>query len=142
MMEILEFSCPYGHMSRGRDTLAAVYEAKKSKYTELATAIRERTQRPVNVTAVIVSSMGAVHPQTLKDLRAILQCGSRDLQMLGRRMSDAAIAGSLEIWRKMAQRMERGHPEEPGEQDLIERERREAIESEIAEEEQRAEEER
>jgi hypothetical protein len=51
----------------------------------------------VNVTAIIVSSIRAIYSHSLKDLWIILHCDSRATQKLGRRMSDAAIIGSLKI---------------------------------------------
>jgi hypothetical protein len=130
VIEILEFSCPYDYMSHGRDTLASIYEQKKNKYSELADALGRLKQQPVNVTAVIVSSMGAVYPQSLKDLRSILQCSSKEIQKLGRQMSDAAITGSLQIWRRMCREMDPRDTGEGAEQELIEHERREVIETE------------
>jgi hypothetical protein len=96
-MEILELSCPYGHISHGQDTLRAVYDRKMAKYRELQDEIRSRTRQPVNLTPIIVSSMGAVYGPSLKALKTILGCNDRELQTLGRRMSDAAITGSLKI---------------------------------------------
>jgi hypothetical protein len=129
-MEILEFSCRYGHVSRERHTLAAVYEQEKVKYSDLASALRELRQQPMNVTVLIVSSMGAVCSQSLKELQKVLGCGSREMQKLGRRMSDAGITGSFKIWRKCAQKTERGPIGEGEEEAPVEQERREAIEAE------------
>jgi hypothetical protein len=106
VMEILEFSCPFGDVSHERDTLATVHGQQKAKYSDLASAVKELRQQPVNVTAIIVSSMGAGYSQSLKELRKILGCSRREMQKLGRRMSDADITGSFKIWRKCAQRME------------------------------------
>jgi hypothetical protein len=36
IIEILEFSCPYGGISHDRNTLEMTYEKKKAKYEELA----------------------------------------------------------------------------------------------------------
>jgi hypothetical protein len=129
VMEILKFSCPYGYVSHERDTLATVCEQKKAKYSDLASALRKLRQQPVNVTAIIVSSMGAVSSQLLKELRKILGYSSREMQKLGKRMSDAAITGSFKIWRKCAQRTERGPIGEGEEGVIIEQERREAMEA-------------
>jgi hypothetical protein len=129
-VEILELSCPYGCVSRQRDALATVSERKKAKYSDLANALRELRQQPVNVTVIRVSSMGAVYSQSLKELRKILGCRSREMQKLGRRMSDAAITGSFKIWRKCAQRTEREAIGEGEEEGIIEQERREAMEAE------------
>jgi hypothetical protein len=38
--EIVEFSCPYGHISHGRDTLETISERKIAKYQELAKEVR------------------------------------------------------------------------------------------------------
>jgi hypothetical protein len=105
-MEILKFSCPYGYVSHERDTLATVYQQQKAKYSDLESALRELRQQPVNVTVIIVSSMGAVYSQSLKELRKILGRSSQEMHELGRRMLDAAITGSFKIWRKCAQRTE------------------------------------
>jgi hypothetical protein len=40
MMEILEFSYPYGHISHGSDSLQRVYTEKKRKYADLANELR------------------------------------------------------------------------------------------------------
>jgi ribosomal protein L27 len=39
-LEILEFSCPYGCISHGKNTLEKVYEEKEAKYEELARELR------------------------------------------------------------------------------------------------------
>jgi hypothetical protein len=50
------------------------------------------------MTAMIVSSMGAVYLQSLKDLQKILRCSDQEMRKLGRKMSETVIAGSMEIW--------------------------------------------
>jgi hypothetical protein len=60
-MEIIEFSCPYGYVSERRDSLRQVDEKKKMKYAGLAKELKEQTNEEVRVTAVIVSSLGAVY---------------------------------------------------------------------------------
>jgi hypothetical protein len=42
MMEIVEFSCPYGFISREQDTLERVYNQKKQKYAELARELKRQ----------------------------------------------------------------------------------------------------
>jgi hypothetical protein len=98
VLEILEFSCPYGYISHDQATLETVYTQKTAKYQELATELRRLRHQMVNVTAVIVSSMGAIYPQSLKLLKGILECSDRETSRLGKRMSDAAIKGSWKIW--------------------------------------------
>jgi hypothetical protein len=62
----------------------------------------------VQIISIIVSSLGAIYDRLLEALRALLQCGdNRNMKILGRRLSEAAIAGSLEIWRKYSKDMPR-----------------------------------
>jgi hypothetical protein len=75
VMEILGFSCPYGYISHGRDSLERTYEEKKRKYAELKNLRREQ----VRVTAVIVSSMGARYGPSLTDLQKVLRCNDKEM---------------------------------------------------------------
>jgi uncharacterized C2H2 Zn-finger protein len=101
VVEIIEFTCPYGYMSRGRMTLERAYEQKRHKYEALAREIRRVTQKRVRVTAVVVSSMGAVYEKSLDDLCRVLDITDKKAKMrLGRRMSEEAILGSYAIWRR------------------------------------------
>jgi hypothetical protein len=98
MAEIIEFSCPYGYISQRRDSLKHAYKEKKRKYAELAKELKTQRGENVRVTAVIVSSMGAVYLPSLKDLQKVLKCSDEELRQLGRKMSETVIAGSMEIW--------------------------------------------
>jgi hypothetical protein len=129
MTEIVEFSCPYGYVSYGRNTLERVYEEKKRKYAELARALQRERQEEVRITAVIVSSMGAVYGPSLKDLQKVLRCSDREIKEIGKKMSDTVIIGSMEIWRQNAREIEVGTREEGNA--VIEAEIREIGEAEI-----------
>jgi hypothetical protein len=101
ILEIIEVTCPYGYTSRGQITLERAYEEKLQKYEPLAQEIRQVTQKRVRVTAVIVSSMGAVYAKSLRDLCCVLNITEgKAKERLGRRMSEEAILGSYQIWRK------------------------------------------
>jgi 3-dehydroquinate dehydratase len=108
LLEIIEFSCPYGHISHGRDALERVYEQKKNKYADLANELKRLRREQVRVTAVIVSSMGAVYGPSLKDLQKVLKCNDAQLRKLGRKMSETVIINSMEIWRQNAHEIDRG----------------------------------
>jgi hypothetical protein len=82
--------------------LERVYEEKKRKYAGLARNLKRLRKGQVRVTAVIVSSMGAVYDKSLKDLQKVLGCTDREMKKLGRKMSEAVISGSMEIWRRNA----------------------------------------
>jgi hypothetical protein len=93
--EIIEFPCPYGRISCGRDTLGEAYEEKKMTYAELARSLKRLRREEGQVTALIVSSMGAVYNQSLIDLEKVLGRTDRRSQKLGRTMSDAVTRGSM-----------------------------------------------
>jgi hypothetical protein len=46
--------------------------------------------------------MGVVHNQSLKDLQKMMGCTDQKIWKLGRKMSEAVIMGSMEIWRQNA----------------------------------------
>jgi hypothetical protein len=112
VIEILEFSCPYGHISHGRDSLERVYEEKKRKYADLARTMARLCGKQVRVTAVIVSSMGAVYNESLKELQKVLKCNTKEMRKLGKKMSETVIVGSMEIWRQNAHEIEPGTRED------------------------------
>jgi hypothetical protein len=51
--------------------------------------------------------MAAVYLPSLKDLQKVLKCTDQEMMRLGRRMSEAVIAGSMTIWRHHLQGSER-----------------------------------
>jgi hypothetical protein len=120
MIEIVKFSCPYGYISHGRDSLRKVYEEKKRNYAELVNVLKRVTRKQVRVIAVIVSSRGAVYVPTMKDLQKVLKCNDRELKKLARKMSKTVIAGSMEICRQTTRNIGAGMDDE--ENRLIEEE--------------------
>jgi hypothetical protein len=97
IIEILEFSCPYGFISHDRNTLDKTYEAKKAKCAELARMLSTQRQEEVMVTVVIVSSMEAVCRPSMKDLQKVLRCNDKEMKKLAEQMSDTVILGLMEI---------------------------------------------
>jgi hypothetical protein len=97
VIEIIGFSCPYGYLTQGENALKRVFEQKQRKYRQLAQDLSNLRHEHVRVTAIIVSSLGAVYMQSLKDLHTVLRCDDRRLKQLGRRMSEAVLRGSMEI---------------------------------------------
>jgi hypothetical protein len=110
-LEIVEFSCPYGYVSRGRKTLERVYEEKKEKYLDLAMNLKRLRREEVCITVVIVSSIGAVYDRSLKDLQKVLKCTDREIRKLGKKMSETVFMGSMEILRQNAHEIRRGNDE-------------------------------
>jgi hypothetical protein len=82
---------------------------KKAKYEELARTLRNTQPEKVRVTAVIVSSMGAVYGPSMKDLQKVLRCNDQEMKKLARKMSETVILGSMEIWRNNVKQIERGN---------------------------------
>jgi hypothetical protein len=50
----------------------------------MASTVKEFREQPVNVRAIIVSSMGAVYSQSMTEFWKILACSSQEMQKLGR----------------------------------------------------------
>jgi hypothetical protein len=86
-------------MSYGNNTLGNVYVDKMHKYSELAREIRRVRRMRVKIIPIIVSSLGAVYPDTLTELGEILKCNEKEKKKLGRRISEAALMGSFRMWR-------------------------------------------
>jgi hypothetical protein len=84
VIEIIEFSCPYGYMTQGENAPKRVFKQKQRKYRQLAQELSNLRHERIRVTAVIVSSLGAVSMQSLKDLQTVLRCDDRQLKKLGR----------------------------------------------------------
>jgi hypothetical protein len=102
---LIDISCPYGRISFGDNTLEKVYVDKLVKYGRLARELQTLRHMRVEIIPVIVSSMGAVHPKSLKELEHLF--GDEDVvKKMGKRLSEAAIAGSFQIWRGYAQSMQ------------------------------------
>jgi hypothetical protein len=59
----------------------------------------------VEIIPVIVSSLGAVHAQSLQGLKPLILYEDKTTKKMGRRLSEAAIAVSLQLWRGYAQDM-------------------------------------
>jgi hypothetical protein len=112
IIEILEFSCPYGYISHDRDTPEMTYKKKKTKYEELARTLSTQRHEKVRVTVVIGSSMGAIYGPSMKDLQKVLRYNGKEMKKLSRQMSETVILGSLEIWRNYAKRIEQGNRDE------------------------------
>jgi hypothetical protein len=115
IIEIVEISCPYGYIAHNQDTLKKTYETKKTKYAELARTLRTQQHKEVRVTAVIVSSMGAVYGPSIKDLQKVLRCNDQEMKKLARKMSETVILGSMEIWRDNVRQVEPGNRDEVNE---------------------------
>jgi hypothetical protein len=97
VIEIIELSCPCGYMTQGENALKRVFEQKQHKYRQLTQEHSNLRHERMRLTAVLVSSLGTVCMQSLKDLHTVLRCDDRQLRKLGRRMSEAVIRGSMEM---------------------------------------------
>jgi hypothetical protein len=106
-MELIEITCPYGRITPERNTMEDAFEFKMNKYQKLAEEIEEKTGTKVKVIPVIVSSMGAVYAKTMTMLKKLLKCEDKKLKKIGRKISEAAMIGSFDVWRKYIAKRER-----------------------------------
>jgi hypothetical protein len=74
----------------------------------LATELKNLRREQVRVTAVIVSSMGAIYGPSLKDLQKVLRCNDKEMRKVAKKMSETVIVGSMDIWRQGAKQIKRG----------------------------------
>ena len=93
---IIEVSIPYASVQWNANTLESVYNFKMEKYNGLVTFLRNQG---INVTygAVIVSSVGAVFHETIKDINRIF-IDRRKCKTIIKRLAINSIIGSINVW--------------------------------------------
>jgi hypothetical protein len=107
-MVMNDISCPYGNIWPREDTLQKVCIDKFEKSSKLVQEVKAERDIPVEIISFIVWSMGAVHEQSLKDFSLLFMCGEKEMKRIGRKLSEAVIAGPLEIWRRCARNVMHG----------------------------------
>ena len=103
-IHIIEFSSPYDMLKEdGKDTMEETYDAKKEKYQDLVEHCREKFRKNVRSYIIIVSSLGAIHERSIKDIEDLYQetRKSKQIKMVLRRMSALACIGSYFIFYKI-----------------------------------------
>jgi hypothetical protein len=118
IMEILEFSCPFGRSEENQSTLKNCYEQKFHKYQRLASECSRLTNKPVRVHPIIISSLGAVMKDSLESLKKILLCDKSSLNKLGTWMSEQPIMGSFKLWIDFQKRNNHDHRREEETEEL------------------------
>jgi hypothetical protein len=109
ILEILEFSCPYGYIKDNECTLLTCFEKKSRKYQSLASECSNLSGKPTRFHPIIISSLGAVHKESLKCLKMLLGCDKNYLNKLGTWMSEHAIMGSFKLWIDLQKKSEHLH---------------------------------
>jgi hypothetical protein len=104
---LIDISCPSRRISDGANTLEKVYIDKKDKYSKLAQETSNIREIYVEIIPIIVLSLEAVHTRPLEAFRNLLLCDDKEMKRIRRRLSEAAIMGSMEILRRYARDMSR-----------------------------------
>ena len=117
-IKLVEISCPYDMLKdNGTTALDITYSQKKEKYEELRRQCEEHFRRTCKTYVVIVSSLGAIHKDTIVDLRHLFRFRkkTKSLNYLSRRISTAAIIGSFLTFHKIniRRRNPNGEPTSP-----------------------------
>ena len=101
-IDIIEVNCPYDcyHENDECTTLEKAYKYKINKYASLVDECK-RYIRKVNFVSYIVSSLGVVYNESMKDLRRVLNHDDNQTKITIRRTSIAAIIGSYFIFNKL-----------------------------------------
>jgi hypothetical protein len=123
-MELIEITCPYGRIAHGQDTLKYSFDYKMNKYQKLVGEVEKITGMRTRVIPIVVSSFGAVYTESMKLLKKLLKCEDKKLKKIGRRMSDAVIIGSFEIWKEYIAGRKAREGENKEEAELIEEEQK------------------
>jgi hypothetical protein len=71
---MIDISCPTGRISYGENTSQKMYVDKLEKSMMLARDVKAEREMSVEIIPVIVSPLGAVHEQLLKDLSILFMC--------------------------------------------------------------------
>jgi len=103
-IKLIEISCPYDTpKDNGTTALDVTYTHKKEKYEELRRQCEAHFRRTCKTYVVIVSSLGAIHKDTIVDLRHLFRFRkkTKSLNYLSRRISTAAIIGSFLTFHKI-----------------------------------------
>jgi hypothetical protein len=90
------------------------FELKMNKYQRLADEIEEKTGIGVRIIQVIVSSLGSMYSKTMVLLKKLLKCEDQMLKKIERKIAEAAIYGSFEVWRKYISSKERPKEDDRG----------------------------
>jgi hypothetical protein len=135
ILEILEFSCPFGRLQNSKSTLTRAFEEKNTKYDNLASECANLLGRPrshVRITPIIISSLGAVLEESMKLLKIVLRCNETYLNKLATWLSEHAIMGSFKLWIDFQKRNEHNHrkEEEINEIDIVNQQNTEEIDNE------------
>ena len=98
-LKVIEVTVPYGQMTeRGGErisTLKARREEKENKYEHLMAAARRQFQVQTELFVIVVSSLGAVPEETLRDLRRLVLAQANTT---AKRLVAAALKGSRDIY--------------------------------------------
>ena len=98
-LKVIEVTVPYGQMTeRGGErisTLKARREEKLNKYEQLMAAARRQFQIQTELYVIVVSSLGALPEETLRDLRRLVLDRTNTT---GKRLVAAALKGSYDIY--------------------------------------------
>jgi hypothetical protein len=112
---LIDVSCPFGRISYARNALKKVYVDKLGKFAELARELQRIRRMRVQIIPVIVSSLGAIHAESLDELEGFFSCSVKAKKKLGRQLSNAAIMGLFRLWRCYTQDMVRADDPQVGE---------------------------
>jgi hypothetical protein len=109
VLEILEFSCPFGYLKDNKCTLLTCFEKKSRKYQNLAAECSRLSGKTVRFHPIIVSSLGAVLKKSLACLNTLLGCDKKYINKLGTWMSEHVIMGSFKLWIDIQKKSEHNH---------------------------------
>ena len=101
---LVEFSCPYANIGEQGNKLDNTFMEKNNKYDSLVKECKTTYKRKVHLYTIIVSSLGAIQKDSIKQIRKLLHIKPRENKLMNtvlRRISLAAYIGSCFIFNKL-----------------------------------------
>ena len=102
-IHIVEFTVPYDHLKEDKsEAMVSAYQQKVDKYRDLVIQCRTQFNMKVDLTIVVVSSLGAILKKSIKEVKKLLglniKAHKAKTNRILRRMSMAACIGSYFIY--------------------------------------------
>lgn len=94
---LVEIGVPYATHNMHGDKLEEVYSIKSNKYLPICNHLRSKGIAVEHYT-VIVSSLGAVYKESLKELKSLVRFNTKAFKTLIKRISMNALIGSMDVW--------------------------------------------
>jgi hypothetical protein len=95
---LIDISCPSGPISYETNTSEKGCIEKKTKSSRPAQKTSNLREMQIEIIPIIVSLLGAVHARSFEAFRNLFLCNDKAMKKIGRRLTEATVAVSMERW--------------------------------------------